>query len=91
MLCLYLMGLDLSNRQNADEPEASKTKINEMNTTGGFGALLLSWLRPLAAFRRSVCHLLYVGFSLLTDVRLCSDSLLRSLVEALVCVNPETE
>lgn len=33
MLCLYLMGLNLSNRQIADELEMSETQIHEMTTT----------------------------------------------------------
>ena len=33
MLCLYLMGLNLSNRQIAAELEINETQIHEMTTT----------------------------------------------------------
>ena len=62
-----------------------------VNTMEGFGSLLRSWLRPHRGISQERLPI-YVGFfQLIHNVRLRGKALLRSLVEALVCINPEPE
>jgi transposase-like protein len=59
-----------------------------VNTMEGFGALLRSWLRPHRGISQERLPL-YIGFfQFVHNVRQRGNSLLRSLVEALVCINP---
>jgi transposase-like protein len=114
MLCLYFMGLNLSNRQIAAELEMNENTIQEMTTTlrsgvvaqeardedgdgfcevhvntmEGFWSLLRSWLRPHRGVSQERLPD-YVGFfQFVHNVRQRGNSLLRSLVEALVAVSP---
>jgi len=62
-----------------------------VNTMEGFGSLLRSWLRPHRGISQERLPI-YVGFfQFIHNVRRRGNSLLRSLVEALVCINPEPE
>jgi transposase-like protein len=59
-----------------------------VNTMEGLWSLLRSWLRPHRGVSQERLPL-YVGFfQFVHNVRLRGNSLLRSLVEALVCINP---
>jgi len=60
-----------------------------VNTMEGFWSLLRSWLRPHRGISQERLPV-YVGFfQFIHNVRRRGNSLLRSLVEALVCINPE--
>ena len=60
-----------------------------VNTMEGFWSLLRSWLRPHRGISQERLPI-YVGFfQFVHNVRLRGKSLFQSLVEALVCVNPE--
>jgi len=62
-----------------------------VNTMEGFWSLLRSWLRPHRGISQERLPV-YVGFfQFIHNVRRRGNSLLRSLVEALVCINPEPE
>ena len=59
-----------------------------VNTMEGFWSLLRSWLRPHRVISQERLPL-YVGFfQFVHNVRSRGNSLLRSLIEALVCINP---
>jgi len=59
-----------------------------VNTMEGAWSLLRSWLRPHRGISQERLPA-YVGFfQFLHNTRLRGNSLLRSLVEALVCINP---
>jgi transposase-like protein len=59
-----------------------------VNTMEGFWSLLRSWLRPHRGISQERLPS-YVGFfQFVHNVRQRGNALLRSLVEALVCVNP---
>jgi transposase-like protein len=61
-----------------------------VNTMEGCWSLLRSWLRPHRGISQERLPA-YVGFfQFVHNARLRGNSLLRSLVEALVAVNPET-
>jgi len=60
-----------------------------VNTLEGFWSLLRSWLRPHRGISQERLPA-YVGFfQFIHNVRRRGNSLLRSLVEALVAINPE--
>lgn len=60
-----------------------------VNTMEGFWSLLRSWLRPHRGISQERLPA-YVGFfQFVHNARSRGKSLFRSLVEALVCVNPE--
>jgi len=60
-----------------------------VNTMEGFWSLLRSWLRPHRGISQERLPI-YVGFfQFVHNVRRRGNSLLRSLVETLVCTNPE--
>ena len=60
-----------------------------VNTIEGFWSLLRSWLRPHRGISQERLPI-YVGFfQFIHNVRKRGNSLLRSLVDALVCINPE--
>lgn len=60
-----------------------------VNTMEGCWSLLRSWLRPHRGISQERLPA-YVGFfQFVHNVRQRGNSLLRSLVEALVCINPE--
>ena len=62
-----------------------------VNTVEGFWSLLRSWLRPHRGVSQERLPI-YVGFfQFIHNVRLRGKALFRSLVETLVCVNPEPE
>ena len=62
-----------------------------VNTMEGFWSLLRSWLRPHRGISQERLPI-YIGFfQFIHNVRLRGKALLRSLVEARVAVNPETE
>jgi len=62
-----------------------------VNTMEGFWSLLRSWLRPHRGVSQERLPI-YVGFfQFVHNVRRRGKALLRSLVEALVATNPETE
>jgi transposase-like protein len=62
-----------------------------VNTMEGFWSLLRSWLRPHRGISQERLPM-YVGFfQFVHNVRRRGKALLLSLVEALVCTNPETE
>jgi len=60
-----------------------------VNTMEGFWSLLRSWLRPHRGISQERLPI-YVGFfQFIHNVQKRGKALLRSLVEALVCTNPE--
>ena len=62
-----------------------------VNTMEGFWSLLRSWLRPHRGISQERLPL-YVGFfQFVHNARQRGNSLLRCLVEALVCINPVSE
>jgi transposase-like protein len=62
-----------------------------VNTMEGCWSLLRSWLRPHRGISQERLPI-YVGFfQFIHNVRKRGKALFRSLVEALVCINPEPE
>jgi len=80
-----------SHGEYARDADGNGFHEDHVNTMEGCWSLLRSWLRQRRGISQERLPV-YIGFfQFVHNIRQCGNSLFRSLVEALVCVNPKPE